>query len=63
MLGTSIPIFTAVGQHRDITTKSYIGNSSAGAGAQNTRIYNTEYNAELNPNKQELIKVDRFNQV
>ena len=33
---------TAVGQHRDTTTKSYIGNSSAGAGAQNTRIYNTE---------------------
>ena len=53
---------SAVGQHRDTTTKSYIGSSSAAAGAQNTRIYNTEYNAELNPNKQELIKVDRFNQ-
>lgn len=53
---------TAFGQHRDTTTKSYIGNSSAGAGAQFTRVYNAEYNAELNPNKQELIKVDRFNQ-
>lgn len=53
---------TAIGQHRDTTTCSYIGNSSAADGAQNTRVYNTEYNAELNPNKQELSKVDRFNQ-
>ena len=52
----------SVPQNRDNTTKSYIGNSSAASGAQNTRIYNTEYNANLNPNKQLLSKVDRFNQ-
>ena len=45
-----------VPQNRDNTTKPYIGNSSAAAGAQNTRIYNTEYNANLNPNKHYLVK-------
>lgn len=54
--------YTPVSQNRDNTTVPYTGASSAAAGAQNTRIYNAEYNAELNPNKQELIKVDRFNQ-
>ena len=29
---------------------------------QNARVYNAEYNAELNPNKQMVSKVDRFNQ-
>lgn len=50
---------TAVGQHRDSTTKSYIGNNSASV--TNARVYNTEYNARLNPNKQELSRVDRIN--
>ena len=50
---------TAIGQHRDSTTKSYIGNNSASV--TNARVYNTEYNARLNPNKQELSRVDRIN--
>lgn len=49
----------AVGQHRDTTTLSYIGNNSANV--TNARVYNTEYNARLNPNKQELSRVDRIN--
>jgi hypothetical protein len=53
---------TPFGQHRDTTTTSYTGNSSAGAASQNARVYNAEYNAELNPNKQVVTKVDRFNQ-
>jgi len=53
---------TPFGQQRDSTTISYTGNSSAGAANQNARVYNAEYNAELNPNKQVVTKVDRFNQ-
>lgn len=53
--------YTPFGQHRDSTTVSYTGNSSAG-NMQNARVYNAEYNAELNPNKQVVSKVDRFNQ-
>ena len=53
--------YTPFGQHRDSTTVSYTGNSSAGH-IQNSRVYNAEYNAELNPNKQVVSKVDRFNQ-
>lgn len=51
-----------VGQHRDSTTVPYTGVSSAGAGSQNSRVYNAEYNAHLNPNKEKLARVDRFNQ-
>ena len=41
-----------VGQHRDSTTVPYTGVSSAKAGTQNSRVYNAEYNAQLNPNKE-----------
>ena len=51
---------TPVGQHRDSTTVPYTGSSSASQ--PNARVYNAEYNAELNPNKEQLSKVDRFNQ-
>ncbi len=50
---------TPVGQQRDTTTKPYIGNNSASV--TNSRVYNAEYNARLNPNKQELSRVDRIN--
>jgi len=49
---------TPVSQHRDTTTQSYIGNNSASV--TNSRVYNAEYNARLNPNKQELTRVDRI---
>ena len=47
-----------VAQQRDTTTGSYIGNNSASV--TNSRVYNAEYNARLNPNKQELSRVDRI---
>jgi len=47
-----------VAQQRDSTTGSYIGNNSASV--TNSRVYNAEYNARLNPNKQELSRVDRI---
>ena len=40
---------TPVSQQRDSTTKPYIGNNSASI--TNSRVYNAEYNARLNPNK------------
>lgn len=51
---------TPIGQHRDTTTVPYTGSSSANQ--PNSRVYDAEYNAELNPNKEQLSKVDRFNQ-
>jgi hypothetical protein len=50
----------SVGQNRDTTTCSYIGNSSAGNAQHKGQVYNTAYNASLNPNKQVISKVDRF---
>ena len=49
---------TPVNQQRDSTTVSYVGNNSASV--TNSRVYNAEYNARLNPNKQELARVDRI---
>ena len=51
---------TPVNQNRDSTTVPYTGSSSANQ--PSARVYNAEYNAELNPNKEQLSKVDRFNQ-
>ena len=51
---------TPVNQNRDSTTVPYTGSSSAAM--QNARVYNAEYNAELNPNKEQISKVNRFNQ-
>jgi hypothetical protein len=48
------------GQHRDTTSCSYIGNSSAGNSQHKGQVYNTAYNASLNPNKEIVSKVDRF---
>jgi len=48
----------SVSQQRDSTTGSYIGNNSASV--TNSRVYNAEYNARLNPNRQELSRVDRI---
>lgn len=42
------------------TTVPYTGSSSANQ--PNARVYDAEYNAELNPNKEQLSKVNRFNQ-
>ena len=49
-----------VDQHRDTTNCQYIGNSSAGNSQHKGQVYNTAYNATLNPNKQVVSKVDRF---
>jgi len=40
----------SVGQNRDTTTCQYIGNSSAGNAQYKGQVYNTAYNASLNPN-------------
>ena len=49
-----------VGQNRDTTTCQYIGNSSAGSSQYKGQVYNTAYNASLNPNKEVVSRVDRF---
>lgn len=51
---------TPVDQHRDSTTVPYTGSSSASI--RKARTYDAEYNADLNPNKEIVSKVDRFNQ-
>jgi hypothetical protein len=50
----------AIGQQRDTTNCQYIGNSNAGSSQYKGQVYNTAYNASLNPNKQIVSKVDRF---
>ena len=51
----------AVSQQRDSTSCHYIGNSAAQNGTTGPRTYNAEYNARLNPNKEIVSKVDRYN--
>ena len=46
--------------NRDSTTRSYVGGSSAAAQNANPKLYNAAYNANLNPNKQVVTKVDRI---
>ena len=46
---------------RDTTTCSYTSNAGAGPGTVKTQLYNNYRNATLNPNKQVVSKVDRYN--
>ncbi len=48
------------GQNRDTTNCEYVGNSSGSSNVAKPTTYNSAYNANLNPNKQVLSKVDRF---
>jgi hypothetical protein len=50
-----------VAQKRDSTTCYYGGNSSAQGGTTKPRPYDADYNARLNPNKEIVSKVDRYN--
>ncbi len=47
-------------QQRDTTNCQYVGNTSAGTSTHKGQVYNTAYNASLNPNKEVVSKVDRF---
>ena len=51
----------AVSQQRDSTSCHYIGNSAAQNGTTGPRTYDADYNARLNPNKEIVSKVDRYN--
>ena len=51
----------AVSQQRDSTSCHYIGNSAAQSGTTGPRTYDADYNARLNPNKEIVSKVDRYN--
>ena len=51
-----------VDNQRDTTSCEYIGNSSAPAWATGPREYGADYNAFLNPDREQLSKVDRMNQ-
>ncbi len=52
----------AVPQQRDSTTNCYYtSGSGAMPGTTGPRAYNAEYNARLNPNKEVLSRVDRYN--
>ncbi len=50
----------AIENNRDTTTKSYTGGSSAAAHSAKQQSYDSIYNANLNPNKQVVSKVDRI---
>ena len=50
-----------VPQERDTTSQEYYNNVGAQAGTTAPRPYDADYNARLNPNKQILSKVDRYN--
>ena len=50
-----------VAQERDSTSCYYGGNISAQGGTTKPRPYDADYNARLNPNKEIVSKVDRYN--
>jgi hypothetical protein len=50
-----------VAQERDTTSYYHIGNSAAQGGTTAPRTYDADYNARLNPNKEIVSKVNRFN--
>ena len=50
-----------VPQERDTTSHEYYNNVGAQAGTTAPRPYDADYNARLNPNKQIVSKVDRYN--
>ena len=50
-----------VAQERDTTNQGYYNNAGAQAGTTAPRPYDADYNARLNPNKQIISKVDRYN--
>ena len=50
-----------VAQERDTTSHEYYNNVGAQAGTTAPRPYDADYNARLNPNKQIISKVDRYN--
>ena len=50
-----------VPQERDTTHIGYYNNAGAQAGTTAPRPYDADYNARLNPNKQIISKVDRYN--
>ena len=50
-----------VAQERDTTNQGHFSNAGAQSGTTKPRPYDADYNARLNPNKQILSKVDRYN--
>jgi hypothetical protein len=50
-----------VPQERDTTSVAYYNNVGAQGGTTAPRPYDADYNARLNPNKQIISKVDRYN--
>ena len=50
-----------VAQERDTTNVSHYSNVGAQPGTTKPRPYDADYNARLNPNKQVISKVDRYN--
>tara|TARA_B100001121_G_scaffold181212_1_gene158032 strand:- start:8418 stop:10193 length:1776 start_codon:yes stop_codon:yes gene_type:complete len=50
-----------VAQERDTTNISHYSNVGAQPGTTKPRPYDADYNARLNPNKQVISKVDRYN--
>jgi len=50
-----------ISQERDTTSYYHIGNSAAQGGTTAPRTYDADYNARLNPNKEIISKVNRYN--
>jgi len=50
-----------IAQERDTTNISHYSNAGAQPGTTKPRPYDADYNARLNPNKQVISKVDRYN--
>ena len=52
---------TPVPQERDTTSVAYYNNAGAQGGTSAPRPYDADYNARLNPNKQIISKINRYN--
>ena len=51
----------AIYNQRDTTNCQFIGNTSARPGTTRGPVYNAAYNANLNPNREKISKVNRYN--
>ena len=59
--GYAVANFEASGQHRDTTNCEYIGNAVPSSLSSKVMSYDGAYNAHLNPNKEVISKVNRYN--
>ena len=54
-------VYQPTGTHRDTTTISYTGGADMVNGTTGVKLYDADYNAQLNVNRELVSKVDRYN--